>query len=460
VIQVVAVETPGLGDRSYVATAGSVAVVVDPQRDIDRVLAVVERLGTTITHVLETHIHNDYVSGGLALARSTGAAYAISGAEKVAFASERTPLADGDEIVTGSIRIRVVATPGRTPHHLSYVLAEATTGRPAAVFTGGSMLFGAAGRTDLIGDEHTAHLTSAQWRSIRCLAEMLDDDVEVHPTHGFGSFCSAAPTRAVASSTVGEERQSNPALLLAEGEFGDALLTHLVAYPAYYAHMAARNRSGPPPIDLSPPPDLEVEDLPGRVGDGTWVVDVRPRPAFAAAHLPGTVGIELGDPFATYLGWTMPWGTPATLFAPDRRAVADAQQALARIGIDRPAAHAVGPVDPHLARGYPVASFADLARFWPDGQSRVVLDVRRPDEWREGHLAGAVHVPLYDLVERREEVPAGVELWVHCASGFRASIAASLVDDGGRAVVLVDDDFTAAPSTGLPIARGRGAPGR
>ena len=110
--------------------------------------------------------------------------------------------------------------------------------------------------------------------------------------------------------------------------------------------------------------------------------------------------------------------------------------------------------DAHLARGYPIATFVDLARFWPDGQSRVVLDVRRPDEWREGHLTGALHVPLYELVQRRDELPEGVELWVHCASGFRASIAASLVDDGRRAVVLVDDDFTSALSMGLPTRGG------
>ena len=451
-IEVVAVETPGLGDRSYVASDGDAAVVVDPQRDVDRVLAVVERFGARVRLVVETHIHNDYVSGGLALARVTGAEYALSGAEEVAFVSERTPLADGDELIAGSMRVRVVATPGHTPHHLSYVLGDAS-GTPLAVFTGGSMLFGAAGRTDLMGDECTAALTAAQWHSIRSLAEALDDGVHVHPTHGFGSFCSAAPTRPVSTSTVADERMSNPALLLSKDEFTEMLLAGLVAYPSYYAHMGPRNRQGAVAIDLSPPPDIEVDELPHHIGNGGWVVDVRPRSAFAAAHLPGTVGVELGDPFATYLGWTMPWGTPLTLFGPDASALSEAQRALARIGVDRPAGRAVGSVDAHLARGYPVATFADMARFWPDGERRLVLDVRRRDEWRDGHLAGAIHVPLYELVRRRDEVPTNVELWVHCASGFRASIAASLVDDGSRAVVLVDDEFGAAPAMGLPVTR-------
>src|SRR5262249_3080045 len=161
------------------------------------------------------------------------------------------------------------------------------------------------------------------------------------------------------------ERLSNPALLLDEEEFADMLLSGLVAYPSYYAHMAARNRDGAPAIDLSPPNDVDIEELPHHVGNGGWVVDLRPRAPVPAAHLPGTVGIELGDPFATYLGWTMPWGTPVTLFAPEATPVGHAQRALARIGIDRPAARVVGPVDPHLARAYPVATFADLSRFWP-----------------------------------------------------------------------------------------------
>ncbi|MBV9412361.1 MAG: MBL fold metallo-hydrolase [Acidimicrobiia bacterium] len=437
------------------ATDGNVAIVVDPQRDIDRLLAVTDAVGATVVLVVETHIHNDYVSGGLALARATGAQYALCGDDQVAFGSHRTPLRDGDELVAGSMRLRAVATPGHTPTHLSYVLTNDDSGALIGVFTGGSMLFGAAGRTDLMGGDQTLALTAAQWRSIRRLAETLDDGVEVHPTHGFGSFCSAAAPRASAESTVADERLSNPALLLDLDEFTELLLAGLVPYPAYYVHMASRNREGAPPVDLSPPFDIDVADLPHHLENGGWVVDLRPRGAYAAAHLPGTVGVELSDPFATYLGWTMPWGTPVTLFAPDAVAITEAQRALARIGIDRPAAAVVGPVDAHLARSYPVASFAELALFWPDGQSRMVLDVRRPDEWRAGHLEGAAHVPLYELVQRRDELPTGVELWVHCASGFRASIAASLVDDGKRTVVLIDDDFTSTRSIGLPVTGGR-----
>src|SRR5438067_4467078 len=319
-------------------------------------LAVADPFQVRVVLVLETHIHNDYVSGGLALARATGAQYAVCAAESVSFGTERAPLHDGDELVAGSMRVRVVATPGHTPHPLAYILSGGDC-EPVAVFTGGSMLFGAAGRTDLAGEERTVELTAAQWTSIRRLGEMLPDVVEVHPTHGFGSFCSAAPARTVRTSRVADERLSNPALLLDRDEFTDMLLSRLVAYPSYYAHMAPRNRAGASPIDLSPPPDIDLEELRATVGPDAWVVDLRPRGAFATAHLPGTVGVELGDPFATYLGWTMPRGTPLTLFAPDPEVVTEAQRALARIGIDRPAARAIGAVDAHLARGYPIATF-------------------------------------------------------------------------------------------------------
>jgi hydroxyacylglutathione hydrolase len=172
-------ETPSLGDRSYLVTDGSVAAVVDPQRDLDRVLDEVDSEGLELTHVFETHIHNDYVSGGLELARSRGARYVVAADEQVSF--ERHPVSDGDEITTGKLCFRALHTPGHTPHHLSYVVADG--GRDRAVFTGGSMLFGSVGRTDLISDALTDELTRFQYRSVRRLAATLGASIEVMPTH-------------------------------------------------------------------------------------------------------------------------------------------------------------------------------------------------------------------------------------------------------------------------------------
>ena len=193
-VEILTIQTPSLGDRSYLVTDGAVAFVVDPQRDIDRVLALTDSRGIAVTHVFETHIHNDYVTGGLALARATGAAYHVNAADAVGF--DRVAIADGDVLSVGtSMQVRVIATPGHTFTHLSYALEDAATGEVVAVFSGGSLLHGSAGRPDLLGAEHAPALAAAQRRSLRRLAAQLPDQAAVYPTHGFGSFCAATAVR-------------------------------------------------------------------------------------------------------------------------------------------------------------------------------------------------------------------------------------------------------------------------
>ena len=207
-IEVISIDTPALGDRSYLATDGRVALVVDPQRDIDRVLAAAARRGARITHVFETHIHNDYVSGGLALARVTGAAYYVNAADDVAF--DRAPVSDGDDVGAGdAMTIQVIATPGHTFTHLSYVLRDAAGGPAVAVFTGGSLLHGSTGRPDLLGRAYQATLAAAQYASARRVAGELPDDTPVCPTHGFGSFCSASQTTGTRAAPPRSARRSS-----------------------------------------------------------------------------------------------------------------------------------------------------------------------------------------------------------------------------------------------------------
>jgi hydroxyacylglutathione hydrolase len=447
--EVVTIQTPALGDRSYLIHDETEAVVVDPQRDIGRVLAVAESRGVRITHVLETHIHNDYVTGGLALAGQTGAAYVVAASEDVSF--ERMAVRDNDQISTGDITVTVMHTPGHTPGHLSYALREAG-GNVVAVFTGGSMLYGAVGRTDLISPGQTEPLTRAQYRSVRRLAAELPDDAAVYPTHGFGSFCSATPTSGT-SSTIGNERQVNVALRREETAFVEELIAGLNAYPRYYAHMGPMNRRGPQAPAPSRPARADAAELRRRIDSGEWIVDLRERRVFARAHIAGTISIELGDPFSTYLGWTIPWGVPLTVIGDHPEQVTEAQLQLTRIGIDQIAAAATGPTEALAADGkissYRVTDFGALAAEW-DRPGTVILDVRRPDEWRRSHLNGAVHIPFWELEQRTAEVPAG-QVWVHCASGFRASIGASILDRAGREVVHVDDDWERAAQLGLPI---------
>jgi hydroxyacylglutathione hydrolase len=315
------IDTPTLGDRSYLVHDGSAALVIDPQRDIDRVLGLAAEHGVRITHVFETHIHNDYLTGGLALARAAGAAYHVNATDAVTF--DRVPVSDSD-----------------------------------------------------------------------------------------------------------------------------------VVYPAYYAHMAPENAAGPGGPDLVPPHAADASELRRRIEAGEWVVDLRARRAFAAGHLAGTLSFDLTGHLATYVGWLIPWQTPLTLLGQTPEQVAGAQRELLRVGIDSPAAMAVG--DPagwsggHPLRSFGAADFSDLAAA---GQRRppVILDVRCDLEWAESHIDGAIHMPLHELPGHLPELP-DKQLWVYCRTGYRASVAASVLDAAGRRVVAVDDDYDRAATAGLPIA--------
>jgi hydroxyacylglutathione hydrolase len=447
-IEILTIPTPSLGDRSYLATDGQSALVVDPQRDIDRVLAVAVARGATVTHVFETHLHNDYLSGGLALARATGAAYHVNAADPVVF--DRVGLTDGDILAAGDMRVRVIATPGHTFTHLAYALADAATGDVIAVFTGGSLLHGATGRPDLLGAEHAPALAAAQHASARRLARTLPGQAAVHPTHGFGSFCAAsAPT--ADGSTIADERHRNPALTLDADSYVAALLAGLDEYPAYYAQMGPANAAGAAAADLAPPAPASAAQLRRRIEAGEWVVDLRHRRAFAAGHLPGSLSFEHGDNLVANLGWLLPPGAPLTLIGGSLAQVTDAQRDLARIGIDRIAAAASGlPEGTPRLTSYPVSDFAGLAAV-RRGQPVTVLDVRRRLEWAAGHIEGAVHIPLHHLPRRLAGLPPG-PLWVHCQAGYRASVAASLLHAAGRSVTAVDDDFGRAAQAGLPVA--------
>jgi hydroxyacylglutathione hydrolase len=441
------IETSGLGDRSYLVSDGETGVVVDPQRDIDRVLDLAAKRAVRITHVLETHIHNDYVTGGLELARTTGADYVVPAGDEVGY--ERHAVSDGDTIEAGTLHFHVIHTPGHTHQHVSYAVSDAE-GAVRGVFTGGSMLHGTTGRTDLVSPADTETLSHAQFHSVRRLAKELPDDTQVYPTHGFGSFCASTPASGD-SSTIGEQRETNPALTQDERAYVEELIAGLSDYPTYYAHMGVINSQGPAPVDLSLPRPVDAKELRRRIEAGEWVIDLRSRTAFAAGHLAGTLGFELSGSFVAYLGWLYTWGAPLTLIGEDRDQVLEARRELARIGVDNLTGSSTGDIhslaDNAPLRSYRVADFADLAKRI-DGSELTVLDVRRTDEYEKDHIPGAMNVPLHDLPGRITDVPAG-EVWVHCASGYRSSIAASMIDEPKRTVVLIDDEYDNAGKLGL-----------
>ncbi len=456
-LDVVSIETPDLGDRSYVVGRGTSAAVIDPQRDIDRVEQVLDQRGWTVSHVLETHFHNDYVSGGLELSRVLGAEYVVPHGMDIAFSAHQ--VRDLAEIETGAGLVRVIHTPGHTPNHSSFALN--VDGEDLALFTGGSLLFGSVGRPDLLGPQRTESLARAQWTSMRRIAAFVTPSAQVYPTHGFGSFCSATTTVGTAS-TVAEQILTNPAFTVDQETFVAELIAGLDAFPAYYAHMGPANQSGAGPIDLSLPRIATAQDIARAIAAGEWVVDLRHRRIFAAEHIKGSLSFDIHGNAITYLGWLIGWGTPITLLGADVEEVAAMQRNLAQIGIDRPAAYAVGsPIDwasdAAPITGYPRATHAELAGAMAADPDLALLDLRRKGEWTEGYITGAKHVPLHELSGRLDEVLAWAAetdgpVWLYCGSGFRASVGASILEAAGVDLVHLDDDFQKAAKAGLPIS--------
>lgn len=453
-LTVVTIDTPELGDRSYLVHDGEVALVVDPQRDIERVLGVADAAGVRITHVAETHIHNDYVSGGRALADEVGATYLVAAHEDVSF--KRDAIADGDVISVGELSVSVAGTPGHTPGHVSYIVS--VPGTPAAVLSGGSLLYGAVGRTDLVDpDPEAAHgFCAAQLASVRRLVELAGSDAFLYPTHGFGSFCASAPGKATDSRTIAEEVAENPAFSSGDdAALVEKLVSGFVDYPRYYPQMSAINRTGADAARGGTPRAMNPSELAERASRDEYVIDLRLRRAFAKNHLRGTVSFEYNPSFATFAGWVVPMDATISLFGESAAQLARAVIDLQRIGIDELAGSAVGTLDqfagPADLASYDVSDFDGLAKALIE-EEVVVLDVRRGDEWRAGHLDGATHLFVADVPARMDEIPPG-PVWVHCASGCRASIAASLLERGGRRVVLIDDDWPSARQAGFEIVR-------
>lgn len=439
--------TPGLGDSSYLLASGREAVLVDPQRDAWRFLAAAEARGWRIRHVLETHVHNDYLSGAIETRAATGAEIVAPARGRYEF--DHRAVDDGDVVELGALTLTAWATPGHTLEHLAWVVSPVDGGEPVAAFTGGSLLVGTAGRTDLLGPALTDALTSDQQRSLARLAE-LPDAAQVLPTHGAGSFCSAGPVNANRVSTIAAERFANATFRFAAdgvdaGTFRAQALGGLGRYPAYYAHMAGLNRRGPRILGrLFLPDALDPGAFEGKAAAGAAIVDMRSREAYAAGHIKGSVNIELDDAFAGYVGWLVPFGGSVVfVLPPEAGALEHATTELLRIGYERVQGWLDGGVDAWATSGRPLASYdtttmpeVHAARIAGRDDS-LLLDVRQPVEWADGVVAGAKNIFIADLPGRLDEIPAGDAVTVFCRSGHRAAMAASILEDAGHEVRLV-----------------------
>ena len=455
--------TPELGDNSYLLASGREAVLVDPQRDAWRFVEAASGRGWRIRHVLETHVHNDYLSGALETRAASGAEIVAPARGRYEF--EHRPADDGDAIELGGLRLTAMATPGHTPEHLAWVVADLERPEtPVAVFTGGSLLVGSVGRTDLLGPALTDALTRDQQRSLQRLAE-LPASTKVLPTHGAGSFCSAGPAGTQRTTTIAAEEFANPGFRLADADadlFRTEALAGLGRFPAYYAHMAAINRRGPRVLGrLILPPALDPAGFEAKAASGVTIVDARDRKEFAKGHIRGSLNIELESSFSGYVGWLVPFANPVLLVLPDAPdALADATTELLRIGYERVPGWLEGGVDAWAASGRPLASYATttmraLGQENAAGATEgMLLDVRQPIEWEdEGVVPGSRHIFVADLPDRVGELPPDVPVTVFCRSGHRASMAASILENAGLAVRLVAEGGAGAwPEPLEPLA--------
>ena len=443
-MQITTFRTDGLGDSTYLLTHDGGGVVVDAQRDVERFEQAVVDAGIHLTHVLETHIHNDYVSGGRDLARRTGARLVLPAAAGVAF--DHLPAFHKEDLPGGPVGIRPVHTPGHTPEHMSYVIL--LEGEVAAVFSGGSLLVGSAGRPDLLGDDRAHQLARLQYLSINRLAE-LPDDTGLYPTHGEGSFCTASGAGG-STSTIGMERRTNPVLAYPDVDaFVAGQLAGLQPFPSYYAYMGPINLMGPEPLPRSGLDVLDPSDLP----DHARLVDIRPRAAYAAGHIPGSLGLEMSDQVAVWAGWLLPFDSPVALVAEHGQDVEEVARQFGRIGFDRVLGVLYG-VSGWVESGGALASFEtrttdELASVLASGRDIQVLDVRSPGEWQEGHIEGSV----YRYVPQLEDgLPEGLDrsrdVWVACGSGYRAFAASAALEAAGLRLVVVTPD-------GVPEVRER-----
>lgn len=434
----------GLGNSSYlVELPGRAALIVDPDRSVDRYLRAAEDRGLRVTAAVETHLHADFVSGAHELGARGVARVLVPKGAYAGFA--HVAVAPGERVAIDGVEFESIASPGHTPEHFAYVL-RAPQG-PAMLFSGGSLIVGGAARTDLIAPDQTAALTRQQHHTVRHAFASLADETVLYPTHGGGSFCSTGSSDE-RTSTLGQERATNPVLAIADpDEFAEWFISTFPAVPAYFSRMRPINQAGPrlraqiaEPPALSPAAFAEARDR------GALVVDVRPVAEYMPEHIPGALSNTFRDAFATWLGWLVDAETPLLFVLGDEPLGRVLGESLL-VGLERFAGWLDGGMAAWTASGRPVAGAAFVdgergRRALRDGAASV--DVREPDEYAAGHVEGAIPVPLGSLAAKLDAVPRDRPVLVYCGHGERASTAVSLLERAGVGPLLnVDGGYDA-----------------
>jgi glyoxylase-like metal-dependent hydrolase (beta-lactamase superfamily II)/rhodanese-related sulfurtransferase len=419
----------GLGNSSYLVDLGEGrGLFIDPQRHPAGYLAEADRRSLNVAYAAETHLHADFVSGAREL-EAQGATLIAPAAGTHAFPTRG--MRHGDELTVGGLTLRALATPGHTPEHLAYLLLDGA--RPAALFSGGSLLVGSIARTDLTSPDQTERLARELWRSLREHILPLPDDLPVYPTHGAGSFC-AAPAGAERTTTIGREKATNPLLAAPdEDTFVGSLLAGFGSFPPYFLRLREVNRLGPKLHGPAQPvlPTLTVDEVRSLQQAGGYVVDARPVAAYGQAHIAGSVSIPLRRQFASWLGWIVPPDAPMVFVLDPEQDRTDLVLQARTIGYEHAVGELAGGMAPWTAAGHPVDSIPVVGAADVRGP---VVDVRQRDEFTAGHLPGALNVELGSVPD--VELPAG-PVAVMCGHGERAMTAASLLKRAGRHDVTV-----------------------
>jgi hydroxyacylglutathione hydrolase len=432
-----------LAHASYlIGGSNGEAAVIDPRRDVEEYIEDAKNAGLTIKYVIETHLHADFVSGHVELAKRTGATILLGANSGASFAHRA--IEDGDTVMLGDLKLSFYATPGHTPEGIT-ILAEAS-GEPDRLFTGDTLFLGDVGRPDLVGAKgFTAEqMAGTLYESLREKILPLPDATEIWPAHGAGSACGKNLSNERVS-TLGKQRLQNIPLQFALRGEREAFINYttegLGAPPAYFFHDAAKNKEGGAPVETiieqaRPLPPTEVEEA---SEEGMLVLDTRATGAFKSGHIPGAIEVQLDGNFAPYVGTVVPPNAPVIVVAEPGRE-REAMTRLIRVGYENIVGWLEGGMDAWTAAGGEIVAVnvlepADLKARLADGTAPQVLDVRTPGEWEAGHIEGAIPIPLAELNTRMRELPQE-PLAVICGSGYRSAIAVSLLLRSGRRDVM------------------------
>ena len=450
----------GLGNSSYLIAgdASGLAAVIDPQRDVDKYLQTAASLGLTLAYALDTHLHADFVSGARELAAAIDLKIGASADAHVSF--DHVALREGSALELGDLSIGVLATPGHTPEHISFIVTEAKRSLPANVFSGGALIVGGAARTDLLGPEQALPLAQQLYHTLHDKLLKFPDEVVVYPTHGAGSFCSA-PVSQERVTTIGQERINNRlALARSEAEFVAEALSGLPAYPLYYRYMRSINQQGARILGGVPiARPLPAEEVKAWAEQGGAILDVRPPEIMQRGYIPDSYCITLDAPLVAWAGWLIPFGTPLVLVASDALEREAALRVLMRIGYDDVRGYLEGGFAAWERSNFPIESMAvvkiDRVREeLRSGSAPLVIDVRHAEEFAAGHLRGARHIENGDLPYADLDLPHDRPVVLHCQVRDRSTAAYSILRRRGYGnLALIDGGFQAWEQAGYEVER-------